>query len=1299
MKIKYIFLFLFFSNWHFNLVFSSNIKGGEISYEWVSDKKYEINFNVYRNCKSQTLPNGKLYMFVNNDSFELSFERISIERVLPICNKNNDACFPQNTFSKNDGIEKHRFKGYVNLDDAVYSKVQFNSICYVYFGFKCGKTTTTVFEESSSNFYIECMLNVCGSNQNSSPKFYENKIFNNQCNQAFKIEFTAFDSLEYDSIVYEQFDALNSHNRILKYRDLYSKKTPMTPFCPPNPGTMNCKPLPNTLPTRGCFFSSETGTNIITTTNCGEISLISILAKEYREINHQKVLIGYSNIIRVIEVVEFKDFVEIIRGSDQIKTNYNNKKIVQNYSTSFFKKDYTKFPVDSFYLVNKPNWIDYKVIHYSNSSVLELTVNFPIDLISQSKKCPDFYDLIMVAQMNDCNNPTFKEMKVRVYINSKDKFTLLQTLIYNDEDKDNIKDDFELAKKGDLFIKNLENNKTTIYPVEANDMLYLPFNKFEVKYKYKPYELGKIKLDSFNVKYYHKDRVEYPVQHKSGIYGYVYFDKNKNGYKDQNDIPLNNILIKTQNEAYGYSNIDGFYYIDVPEGKYVLQAELLDNRYINFGNVNVELFENQCSYNNDIMLLKGENYNEDLSLFIKSNIQINRGSSDKIKIEIHNIGNVQSNKTKLVLDFYKNTEIKMNSFDLNINIGEIDIPSLEPNQIYKKEFDLIVNPNLFIRNDNLLIKAKILNSDDNKENNEKEILIKVVAPHDPNDISIISDTFKTVLDNKITYQIRFQNTGDVSARNVLVTDTLDMEFFNLEKFKLESLDFPCSVYFIGNVIHFYFEGINLPPLKTHGIYSIFTFNFTIGLKTKVNQEKRFKKRVSIFFDFEDPIITNWSIGNIVSPIELKKSNQIWCTNQEQKVLLQSKFKLLDETKINIELSDEFGQFNQHYLLENYKFKQIDSLFFTLPQNLNTGNYKLRTTTVFPTTSNISESGIINIKIQNFEPKKTTTNLINNEICSNIPLMLKFEKNDYSFEIKKNKTLLPIQNSLEVNLGYPIENDIFEIIIKSKDGICKSNEEIIPNVISIPDLNVKIVNPKVKYCIYDTVYFQLKSDNQILSIINGNQETLNQQNTILPLLMNQDKTISFISKNQKGCLSYSDTHFLYHNPNPISEFDVEKNINKSKSISLKLSPKNKNYYSYQWFWEQNNRLTKDSTRELTIHSTSESPIKIRLKTKDSFGCQSETSETIKTKLYPQVYIPNSISFSNKDHLNDCLTVITEDTILNYHIEIYNNWGQKVFEQKNLSSSWCPDLIGNYTYIIYFKDLDDYQYKFTGVITVL
>ncbi|MBS1743238.1 MAG: gliding motility-associated C-terminal domain-containing protein, partial [Bacteroidetes bacterium] len=91
--------------------------------------------------------------------------------------------------------------------------------------------------------------------------------------------------------------------------------------------------------------------------------------------------------------------------------------------------------------------------------------------------------------------------------------------------------------------------------------------------------------------------------------------------------------------------------------------------------------------------------------------------------------------------------------------------------------------------------------------------------------------------------------------------------------------------------------------------------------------------------------------------------------------------------------------------------------------------------------------------------------------------------------------------------------------------------------------------------------------------------------------------------------------------------------------------------------------------------------------NQFGCKDADTVTVKVtgSKYFGFAIPNAFT-PNGDNLNDCFGVNYWGETKNFHLMVYNRWGEKVFETHNVSDCWDgtykgnPCEIGNYVYYL-------------------
>lgn len=152
------------------------------------------------------------------------------------------------------------------------------------------------------------------------------------------------------------------------------------------------------------------------------------------------------------------------------------------------------------------------------------------------------------------------------------------------------------------------------------------------------------------------------------------------------------------------------------------------------------------------------------------------------------------------------------------------------------------------------------------KNNAFTLFQEIVGSYDPNDKTCLEGpTIKlSEIDNYLNYLVRFENTGTAEAIKIIVSDTLDMNTFDLSSFSLVSASHPCQTIFEGNIVHFVFDNINLSHLDDENDGYV---TFKIKPKKSLGENARIENKAAIYFDYNYPIITN----NYVTIVETTNS--------------------------------------------------------------------------------------------------------------------------------------------------------------------------------------------------------------------------------------------------------------------------------------------------------------------------------------------------------------------------------------------------------------------------------------------
>ncbi|MEM9932945.1 MAG: choice-of-anchor L domain-containing protein [Bacteroidota bacterium] len=112
----------------------------------------------------------------------------------------------------------------------------------------------------------------------------------------------------------------------------------------------------------------------------------------------------------------------------------------------------------------------------------------------------------------------------------------------------------------------------------------------------------------------------------------------------------------------------------------------------------------------------------------------------------------------------------------------------------------------------------------------------------------------------------------------------------------------------------------------------------------------------------------------------------------------------------------------------------------------------------------------------------------------------------------------------------------------------------------------------------------------------------------------------------------------------------------------------------------------------------------LKTTDAVGCEYELSKTIEVKKIVTLFVPSAFSPNNDGHNDEFF--IKERLLNQFRIQVYNRWGQMVYEANNQRFAWDgtgldgePVAEGVYTYVINALDVLGDLVEESGTITVL
>ena len=228
--------------------------------------------------------------------------------------------------------------------------------------------------------------------------------------------------------------------------------------------------------------------------------------------------------------------------------------------------------------------------------------------------------------------------------------------------------------------------------------------------------------------------------------------------------------------------------------------------------------------------------------------------------------------------------------------------------------------------------------DDNPSDNEFTYSQEVVNSFDPNDKRVLEGTevYIEEASNYLHYMVRFQNTGTANAQKVVVKDTLsdNLDWSSLQMVSASD-DYQVNIV-NGNALEFVFDNIDLPFEDADEEGSQGYISYKIKPKQGIAVGDIIAGDAAIYFDFNEPIITNEVSTEIIENLsvaakELSSRIQLYPNPTEHVMYIENN---------SSEKIDQVGVYTitgQQILVEN-KAQQINL------SSLNTGIYFVKITT-------------------------------------------------------------------------------------------------------------------------------------------------------------------------------------------------------------------------------------------------------------------------------------------------------------------------------------------------------------------
>ncbi len=354
--------------------------------------------------------------------------------------------------------------------------------------------------------------------------------------------------------------------------------------------------------------------------------------------------------------------------------------------------------------------------------------------------------------------------------------------------------------------------------------------------------------------------------------GSVYYDENRNGIRDENENGVNSIPILVSNSIslipdnsgrfWLFGDLGNTYTIELDEAKVEeqhLELTTLNSSYV------IQNFSPGTSGNHslDFGLIVGEPSVQGRLSSSPINTRCNTIQNHTLKFQ--NLGNPIIGDDFVEIKYNLDTFFRIDySYPEPVLVEDgiytYHFFSLEAYETVEIELEIENPDESFVGDYYKNTTTAFLNKDDvTTLLDEKTFQSFILCAYDPNDklVSPVSehDDNRTMLDQELTYTVRFQNTGNAVAHNVSIIDTLDQNL-DLTTFTVLESSHAMSTQMNRNVVEFLFRNINLPDSISNEPQSHGYVTYSISPRKDVTNNTLITNKADIYFDANPPIRTN-----------------------------------------------------------------------------------------------------------------------------------------------------------------------------------------------------------------------------------------------------------------------------------------------------------------------------------------------------------------------------------------------------------------------------------------------------------
>jgi gliding motility-associated-like protein len=182
---------------------------------------------------------------------------------------------------------------------------------------------------------------------------------------------------------------------------------------------------------------------------------------------------------------------------------------------------------------------------------------------------------------------------------------------------------------------------------------------------------------------------------------------------------------------------------------------------------------------------------------------------------------------------------------------------------------------------------------------------------------------------------------------------------------------------------------------------------------------------------------------------------------------------------------------------------------------------------------------------------------------------------------------------------------------------------------------------------------------------------------------------FVTVTKDGCSS-KDTAVINYDLKPVFNLGADFSICSGQTITLNPKIQNSQPVSYVW---------QDGSTGQSYNVSSPGIYSLTL----TNNCGSKVDSVIALQGACKLYVPTAFT-PNGDGLNDVFKASYGENITNFKMQIYNRWGQKIFESDDIKKGWDGKyqqevLTGVYIWIIKYDTIDLKNQLMKGTVVLI